>query len=75
MAKYDSDCPVDGRPRNVNTGTFINKGFEVDAAYQISDEWSASANYSYLHTTNDNLLGAPKNKLNAEVCYTPETQS
>ena len=62
---------VDGRPRNVNTGTFINKGFEVDAAYQISDEWSASANYSYLHTTNDNLLGAPKNKLNAEVSYTP----
>lgn len=55
----------------MNTGTFINKGFEVDAAYQISDEWSASANYSYLHTTNDNLLGAPKNKLNAEVSYTP----
>lgn len=31
----------------------------------------ASSNYSYLHTTNDRLLGAPKNKLNAEVSYAP----
>ncbi len=62
---------VDGRPKNVNTGTFINKGFEIDATYQISNEWSASANYSYLHTTNSQLLGAPKNKLNAEVSYSP----
>jgi iron complex outermembrane receptor protein len=30
-----------------------------------------SANYSYLHTTSQNLLSAPKNMLNAEVNYTP----
>lgn len=62
---------VDGRPRNVNTGAFINKGFELDAAWRIARDWQASANYSYLHTTNRNLIGAPKNKLNAAVSYMP----
>lgn len=62
---------VDGRPLNVNSGSFINKGFEIDAAFAISREWQVSANYSYLHTTSRNLLGAPKNKLNGEVNYSP----
>ncbi len=62
---------VDGRPLNVNSGAFKNKGFEIDAAYYIDSDWSVSANYSYLHTDNAELLGAPKNKLNAEVSYTP----
>lgn len=62
---------TDGRPLNQNTGSFINKGFELDATYSISAQWSASANYSYLHTTNTTLLGAPKNKLNVEVGYNP----
>ena len=62
---------VDGRPLNVNSGAFKNKGFELDAAWFINKDWSVSANYSYLHTDNKELLGAPKNKLNAELSYTP----
>ena len=60
----------DGRPRNVNTGKFRNKGFEVEAAYSILSNLQASASWSYLHTDSDNLY-APKNKLNAEVTYSP----
>ena len=33
----------------------------------------ASANYSYLHTSNNTLLGTPKNKLNAELNYSPRS--
>lgn len=61
---------VDGRPRNVNTGKFKNKGFELEAAYSILDNLSASASWSYLHTDSDNLY-SPKNKLNAEISYSP----
>lgn len=63
---------IDGRARNVNTGRFINKGFELDAAFRINPLWRISANYAYLHTDNHNLTAAPKNKLNAEVSYTPK---
>ncbi|MDE5877287.1 MAG: TonB-dependent receptor [Muribaculaceae bacterium] len=61
---------VDGRPRNVNTGKFHNKGFELEAAYSILANIQASASWSYLHTDSDNLY-SPKNKLNAEVTYSP----
>lgn len=62
--------PVDGRPRNVNTGRFINKGFELEAAFRIDRKWNIGANYSYLHTDAP-ILQAPKNKLNAELTFTP----
>jgi len=61
---------IDGRPKNMNTGEFSNKGFEIDAAYAIDSRWSAGMNYSYLHTDRP-LLSAPKNKLNAEVNFRP----
>ena len=61
---------VDGRPRNVNTGKFRNKGFEVEAAYSILTNLRASASWSYLHTDSENLY-SPKNKLNAELSYSP----
>ena len=61
---------VDGRPRNVNTGKFHNKGFEIEAAYSILDNLRASTSWSYLHTDSNNLY-SPKNKLNAEVSYSP----
>lgn len=61
---------VEGRPRNVNTGSFINKGFELEASYRILPNLLASANYSYLHT-NAVTLYAPKNKLSAEITYSP----
>lgn len=59
-----------GRPLNVNTGRFINKGFEIEAQYRVSGNWSAGGNYSYLHSNNSNLIGAPKNKLNLMLDYT-----
>lgn len=61
---------VDGRPRNVNTGTFHNKGFEIEAGYSILANLQANASWSYLHTDSDNLY-SPKNKLTAEVTYSP----
>ena len=61
---------TDGRPLNVNTGKFINKGFEVDATFNINSEWSATANYAYLHT-DTRLIAAPKNKLFGELTYHP----
>lgn len=61
---------VDGRPHNVNTGKFHNKGFEIEAAYGILSNLLASASWSYLHTDSDNLY-SPKNKLCAELTYSP----
>lgn len=61
---------VDGTPHNVNTGRFINKGFEIDATYDIDSDWSVTANYAYLHTAT-RIVGAPKNKIFGEVAYTP----
>lgn len=62
---------VDGRQRNMNTGSFTNKGFEVECKYLITDRLTLSANYSYLHTTSEKLLAAPKNMLNTEANFTP----
>lgn len=61
---------TDGRPHNVNTGSFRNKGFEIEAAYAIRPDLQASASWSYLHTDSDNLY-SPKNKTNADIIYTP----
>ncbi|MDE7109825.1 MAG: TonB-dependent receptor, partial [Muribaculaceae bacterium] len=61
---------IDGRPRNVNTGKFHNKGFEIETSYSILDNLSAGASWSYLHTDSDNLY-SPKNKLDVEVAYSP----
>lgn len=61
---------IDGRPRNVNTGKFRNKGFELEASYNILRNLNANASWSYLYTNSDNLY-SPKNKLTAEVTYSP----
>lgn len=61
---------VDGRPRNLNTGAFVNKGFEAELTWHINPHWNLAANYSYLHTDNRDLLAAPKNKLNGRLTYT-----
>lgn len=60
----------EGRPLNINTGKFINKGFEVDFNYRLSQIWSFTANYAYLHT-DTRIVGAPKNKLFGEISFTP----
>lgn len=61
---------IDGRPRNMNVGAFINKGFELDAAFRVNSDLSFAGNYSYLHTDAD-VLYAPKNKLNLQATFTP----
>ena len=48
--------------KNQNTGRFINKGIEVSAHSHPLDNLWLSATYSYLHTSLDNLTGAPKNQ-------------
>ncbi len=62
---------IDGRPKNMNVGEFVNKGFELEAGFIANDDWSINANYAYLHTDNETLLYAPKNKLDAEINWTP----
>lgn len=48
--------------KNVNTGRFINKGIEITAKSNPLDNLWLFASYSYLHTSLDNLVGAPKNQ-------------
>lgn len=48
--------------KNENTGKFINKGIEVSASSHPLDNLSFSASYSWLHTSLDNLTGAPRNQ-------------
>lgn len=60
----------DGTAKNMNTGKFINKGFELDANLKLNHEWSFTANYAYLHT-DTRIIAAPRNKLFAQANYTP----
>lgn len=55
--------------KNVNTGKFINKGIEISANSRPLDNLCLYASYSYLHTSLDDLVGAPKNQyyLGAEL--------
>lgn len=48
--------------KNQNTGKFINKGIEISAQSQLSDNLHLYASYSFLHTSLSNLAGAPKNQ-------------
>ena len=48
--------------RNMNTGSFRNKGIEVSAQSHPVDALSLRASYSYMHTSLDNLTAAPKNQ-------------
>ena len=48
--------------KNVNTGSFINKGLEVSARSHPLDCLQLWATYSYLHTSLSNLTAAPKNQ-------------
>ena len=61
---------VDGRPLNVNTGSFINKGIEAEVNYQILKNLSFHTNYSYLHQS-DPIAGAPEHKFYAGATYAP----
>lgn len=54
--------PELGHGLNENTGKFTNKGIEVSADYQILENLGLNSSYSYLHTSLENLTGAPKNQ-------------
>ncbi|MDD2299285.1 MAG: TonB-dependent receptor [Fermentimonas sp.] len=60
---------VEGRPLNVNSGEIENKGFELTANYNASDNLRFSANYSLLNMTNK-IIGAPEHKLYVNGNYT-----
>lgn len=61
----------EGRPLNMNTGKFKNKGFELDATWHFLPKWQFYAGYAYLHTSNSNILYAPKNKLDLSLAFSP----
>lgn len=48
--------------KNVNTGSFRNKGIEVSANSRPMDKLTLRATYSYLHTSLAGLTAAPKNQ-------------
>lgn len=48
--------------KNVNTGSFINKGIEITAKSNPLENLWLFASYSYLHTSLHNLTGAPRNQ-------------
>lgn len=60
--------PVDGKPRNVNTGEVENYGFEVEAKYLINQYFSMTANTSFLHMKNK-IVAAPVSKSFLGVNY------
>lgn len=61
---------VNDRSKNINTGKFINKGFELDATFTLNPRWTFTANYAYLHTST-RIVGAPRHKLFGEVSFAP----
>jgi iron complex outermembrane receptor protein len=50
--------PVDGRPRNVNTGKIENMGVEALAEYKLTTHWRLHTNHSLLHMVHK-VVGAP----------------
>ena len=53
--------PVDGKPRNMNTGEVENYGAELEAAYRIDSHWSVNTNHSLLHMEHK-VIAAPEYK-------------
>ena len=64
MIQTASVATADGgsTQRNMNTGSFRNKGIEVSAQSHPVDALLIRASYSYLSTSLDDLTAAPKNQ-------------
>ncbi|MDH6303409.1 outer membrane cobalamin receptor [Parabacteroides sp. PF5-5] len=60
----------ESRYQNRNVGEFENKGIEFSLNYQILNNLSLHANYSYLDMQKK-ITGAPRNKLYAGMTYRP----
>lgn len=54
--------PVNGNPKNINTGKVENHGLEFVTRYQVNNNLNLSANYSWLHMQHP-VLAAPEHKL------------
>jgi iron complex outermembrane receptor protein len=52
---------IDGKPQNVNTGKFINKGFDFGLTYKILQNLKLSGNYSFLNS-DIQMPASPKHK-------------
>ncbi len=48
--------------KNLNTGSFINKGIELSLSWRPLQRLFVNASYSYLHTSLTNLTGAPRHQ-------------
>ncbi len=55
--------------KNVNTGSFTNKGVEVSANSHPLRNVTLRASYSYMHTSLPNLTAAPKNQYFFSVAW------
>lgn len=53
---------------NQNSGEVDNSGFELQAAFRISDCWAIDANYSFLHMETP-VIAAPEHKLHAGLSF------
>lgn len=60
--------------KNINTGSFTNKGIEVTALSQPMTSLTIRASYSYLHTSLPNLTAAPKNQYFLGISWYPIKQ-
>ncbi len=52
---------INGKPKNINTGEFINKGFEFAVKYDVLPSLHLSGNYSFLQS-DIKITGAPKHQ-------------
>lgn len=55
--------------KNVNTGSFINKGIEISARSHPLQSLQIWASYSFLHTSLSNLTGAPRHQYYIGASY------
>ena len=57
--------------KNINTGSFTNKGIEASVTAQPAERLTLNASYSYLHTTLDNLTAAPRQQYCLAASWQP----
>lgn len=63
-----SSTMINGKPLNVNTGKFINRGFDFGLAYNISPDLKFSGNYSFLDS-DIKITASPKHKAFASLVW------
>ena len=61
---------ANGRPKNENTGSFINKGAELQLEYRVLKNMRVSAGYSFLKCSRP-IIAAPKHRGGFEFVYLP----